>query len=73
MQNYFVIDLHQDGTFEFNQEKNRNGSRCSDWWTYGAEGPLEGGFQAAVQPKDGGERARCQRGAARAAPRWHVV
>jgi hypothetical protein len=59
-QNFFLFDLHPDGSFDrIDAGKNRNASRCSDWWSY-ADGEAE--FVAQSQPNDNGGWRGCHPG-----------
>lgn len=52
-QNFFVLDLKADGTFALTDwTKNRNGSRCSDYWTYSGSAAYKN-----VAGKDPGARS----------------
>lgn len=51
-QNFRILDLHPDGSFDtVDLDKNRGGSRCSDWWSY--QGTPK--FVAKWQPRDAGD------------------
>lgn len=53
-ENVFALDLYQNGSWSVvDSSKNRDGARCSDWYTYSDETP-NGVFEASFRPKDPG-------------------
>lgn len=53
-ENFFNLDLYKNGTWSIvDLEKNRKGSRCSDWYMYDTDTP-DGKFKATFRPKDPG-------------------
>jgi len=53
-ENFFALDLYENGSWSVvDSSKNRDGARCSDWYTYSDETP-NGVFKADFRPKDPG-------------------
>ncbi|KAI7845459.1 hypothetical protein COHA_001009 [Chlorella ohadii] len=62
-QNFFILDLHPDGSFSWSDwDKNRGGGRCNDWWTYnGGAGQRQGAVEG-NDPGDCGQPAAGEEG-----------
>ena len=53
-ENFFTLDLYRNGSFSMvDFSKNRDGARCSNWYTYSDAHP-DGTFEATFRPKDPG-------------------